>query len=1114
MRLSVMRWLAAGACSLLPAAWAAGNEALNGAIEIKSQEAVGHVPVVEVKSQVPWAANPIRVDGDLSDWPDAEPSVVLEGDRHASWSRGEYRGKEDLTAAVRLCRDDQNIYIGLQISDDRLPAPQRISLAFADAKSRLILGWQDVGMRYGADDVHVIFVLGKDESVDMHWAHVQRRMDRSVVQDSFGSEAERLALLQQGAHPETYRSKIFAKTARKLDGEKSVTVFEAAIPWKSLAPYVPVSYEPLKMNIAVSDEDGTGVGASAGSVAWLPGLVGTYSAAHFPTLTFTPPSNRDGVDMHAQVPAYNYINTNIPVAFSFYNHGPERKGRLELLGKEGGEPLASTGVTLPSGFSSKNLPIHSEKVGAGEWELSGRLTLAGQEPSVVRVFAPTFSDTVAVQAIAEYEARLAALERNAESLEQLYKQVEARGLNTAYPLAYLTLQKMFIPRSREDLERGDSDRVRRNTETLENLYAQSKAYMEEILRNPDAQLKVPPRFDPERLTMKDGFYHDGDRPVFLWGPCVFWYLRAQQPQVIDLGFNSVVTEVPQDPGNAEAIKHVETYYAAGVSINASVQAPGLQLTGADAAKSPLLKEHPEMKNLDPNNFMPFVVQHPAARKAIEEGYNKSINFWKPFKGIRSYWLWNEPWYTNYSEMTRQDFIKYLKERYPTVADLNKRWKSQYANFEDIKLIEWPDPANYAPWYDFQQFRDELLVDFFGFLSDTAKGVDPRRPTHTKFMAASLHSFNIEKLQEVYDIAGHDGSMGDRDIMFLDYCRSLYPDKPLVNTEIHISYAGKKAVEMVAWRLALHGLADGNWWCWHSNQRFSDSLANAESMWALSISGLDIQRLFDPHMYALNQKHARVATLFPDVVERRSDVTMVRMRFEQATAQYALGLRPFYATEARIVEGELPRHEVLLAGESDYVKDSTYQGVLDYVRGGGIVIVTRGGFAHNEYGDPRDTSELIKLEGGEMYGEGARIYPLGEGRVICIDAIENQPDIVTDGGQALRGGPTPENQERRRVYERVLAKVMADNGLQDPVRIVAADETDPDALYGFDWRSVAVDGGYTLAVLPYGTNTPSSAKLVTAKPIRKIINLITEKEIAPDAFMLKNGPNLFHIELED
>jgi hypothetical protein len=243
--------------------------------------------------------------------------------------------------------------------------------------------------------------------------------------------------------------------------------------------------------------------------------------------------------------------------------------------------------------------------------------------------------------------------------------------------------------------------------------------------------------------------------------------------------------------------------------------------------------------------------------------------------------------------------------------------------------------------------------------------------------------------------------------------------------------------------------------------------------------------------------------------------MVRRRFELATAQYYLGLQPFYATETRVAQGELAKHKLLLAGESDYVKDSTYKGVLDYVENGGKAIVVKGGFAHNEYGDPRDASELIRPEGGESYGEGARVYPLGKGQVICLDAVPNLLDVVLDGGQVMRGGPLAEQRERQRVYQRVLAKAMADNGIQDPVRLVAADASkdDPDALYGLDWRSVEVDGGHTLAVVPYGAKAPFGVKLATAKPVRKIVNLITGQEAPLEAFALENGPNLFRIELE-
>ncbi len=1107
------RWLAVGACLISSVPQAFGNDALDGAIAIKSQEAVAHVPVVEIESKVPWTKNPIRIDGDLSDWKDVAPAVALEGDKHASWFRGVYKGREDLSASVRLCRDDRNLYIALEIIDGQLPAADRVSFAFADAKSRLITTWQDVGKRYGVDDVHTIFVLGKDDTVGLHWAHVQERMDRVRIQDSFGSETERRTHLEEGGAADASQAKIFSKTARRAEGGKTITTFEVSFPWKSLTPYNPVSYGPLKFNIAVEDKDGEGVAMTNGAVAWTPGLIGTYSAAHFPTLTFDPPSDRKAVDVYAQTPAVHYINQNIIANFAFFNHGEARNGELQLFA--GDKQVGSTKIALPHGGSRKDLPVHSEKLNTGKTQLKGRLVLDGQPAIDIPVHVPTLDDMVSVQKIAEFEAKIAALERNAQSLEALYEQVRAKGLDTAYPRAYLTLQKMFIPRCRIDLEKGDAARVLKNTAYLEELYGTSKNYMEAILKDPNAQLKVPNRFNPDVLTMKDGYYFDGDRPVFLWGPCVFWYLKADQPLVIDLGFNSVVTEVPQDASNAEVQEHMKMWFRDGVSLNASMSVPSLAATGADAKKLGLLKEHPEMANLDGNNFVPFLVQHPIARREIADAFKKSIGFWKNFKGVRSYWLWNEPWYLNYSELTRQDFIEnYLKPRYKTIEALNQRWKGDYKSFDEIKLITWPDPSNYAPWYDFQQFRDDLLADFWGFLDKTAKENDSTKPTHVKFMAASLHSGNMEKYQGPFNIAGHDGSSGNRDIVFMDYMRSIHPDRPLVNTEIHIAYAGQKTVEMVAWRLALHGLADGNWWCWHSNERFSDSLANAESMYALAISGLDMQRVFAPHMFALNQKDTAVATLFPDVVERRSDIKMVRIRFELATAQYPLGLRPFYATESRIAQGELFKHKILLAGESDYVKESTYRAVLDYVRKGGTAIVTRGGFAHNEYGDPRDTSELIKLEGGEAYGEGARIYPLDQGKVICIDAIENQADIVTDGGQALRGGPLPENQERRRAYERTLAKVIADNGLEDAVRIVSADDSDPDALYGVDWRSTEVNGAYTLAVLPYGKEPPfDNIKLVTKKPIRKIVNLITEKEISPEVFKLENGPNLFHIELE-
>ena len=1098
-----------------------GSAALDGAISIKSQEAVVDAPLVAVTSAVPWAKSPIQIDGDLPEWKKSgAPNVVMAGEKHASWFKGAYGGPQDLSASVWLGRDDKNLYLALEIADDRLPAAERIHLAFADADTKLIVGWQDVGRRVLADDVGLFFILNQEGTVEQRWTHPQRRMDQKTIQNSFGTETERRVFLESVGADTAFGAKIFSKMSRQMDGGRSVTRFEVAFPWKYLMPYDPVSYTPLKFNLFVEDADDDAAGRRSGAVGWMPGLHGTYSAAHFPTLAFAPPAGRRGVDGYAQLPAYHYANQDIVPTFSFHNPGSEQRGKLELFDRAAtGRPLATaTNVVIKSGYSRQTLAVHSESVGKTGVGLAGKLTLDGGSVLQIPVHAPRIDDTITIQPLAEVRAKIDTLKRNALALSNLYERVKAKGLDTAYPQAYLTLQQMFVPISELHLRTGATDRALRNMATLEQLYALSKAYLEEILKKPEAQLKMPPRFVPDKLVMKEGYYWADGKPVFLWGPCVFWYLKEDQPRVWELGFNSIVPDVGRlDATNQEVLKHLEDWYRHGVSINVEVNVPELKLTGSDVSHSQLLKDHPELKNLDQNNFLPFLVQHPLAREKIAESYRTSFAFWRNFpRQVRSYFLWNEPWYLNYSETTRKDFIaQYLKPRYKTVEALNQRWKSGYRSFDEVKLITWPDPKNTAPWYDFQQFRDNLLYDFWSFLYKTAKPLDPKKPMDVKFMAASLHSWNTEKFQSIYDIAGHDGNAGDVDIPFLDFCSSLYPDHPLVNTEIHIWYGGRTMVANVPWRLALHGLADGNWWCWHSDYRFSDSRDNAESMWALSIAGLDVQRLFHPHLYALNKKARPVATLFPDVVERRSDLSMVRRRHELAAAQYPLGLHPFYVTETTLLKGEMAKHKLLLAGESDFVKDSTYQGVLDYVKNGGKAIVVNGGFARNEYGDPRDTAELIKTEGGEPYGEGARIYPLGRGQVICLDAVTNKFDVAENGWDVLGSGKA--EPARRKAYQRVLAKAMADNGIEDAVRLVpvsdAGNELEALANARLEWRVAEIEGGYTMAVLAGENGAEAHVKLAASKPVKRIVNLISGREIKPDAFALEDGPNLFRIELK-
>ena len=570
--------LLAAVCLAMTAGAQNVSAALDGAISIKSQEAVVDVPVRPMDLAVAWMAAPIRIDGDLADWAasDAKAFRLADGN-HATWFKGEYGGGKDFAANVWLGRDYDNLYIGLKIEDDRLPACDRIEVAFTAADTEVIVGWQDVGRRYKADDLHAIFVVKPDDTVGIHLPHLQRRMDDAAVQDSYGSESERRAILEQQGPRSAENRKIFSKVARQtLDGGRSETIVEIALPWSSLLPFDPVAGHPVKMNLAVHDKDGDGLDQVGGALAYTPGLVGVFSGAHFPTLRFDPPKGSKGVAGFAQVPAFHYLNQKIEADVSLRNFGAEVAGKLQLLAAPGREPpLAEREVKIPSGLSAARLAVESEAVGKNRLALMARLVVDGAKPVEFPVFAPRAGNAITIQTLAEIERRVVAFEKDFAALSNLYARVEAAGLDTAYPKAYLTLMKMFLPLCRDNLKRGDSERVVRNTDHLKIVYAEAAAYMEGALRDPARQFKLPPKLVPGTLRIRDGYWRDGDRPVFLWGPCVFWYLKDDQPLVVDLGFNSVCTEVPMRLGATNALiqAHMEYWRTNGVHVNAPLPPP-------------------------------------------------------------------------------------------------------------------------------------------------------------------------------------------------------------------------------------------------------------------------------------------------------------------------------------------------------------------------------------------------------------------------------------------------------------------------------------------------------------------------------------------------------------
>lgn len=409
--------------------------ALIGGIYVKSQEALPFVPVVAETSSVPWVKEKIELDGDLTDWSDMPVMKKLESAANASWLMGEYGGRDDLNASLRMCRDDDYLYIAIEAHDDVAPAPSRVEFAITKWDMHPITGWQDVGRRYGVDDLHAMFDINEDGTTAMHWGHIQERRERAAINPKFGDRASRRLYVSKQLDgefiprgPADAASLDIVSAARHIDAGDggSVTGFEVAIPWKLLLPYSPVSYMPIKFNFAVHDSDEKEGQVTQGVVAWKPGLVGTYSGVHFATVEFPRPEGRKGIDAFAQVQKYIFMDEKINAEFSFLNHFTQpMKGKLEFYVDGVPGALATKDVELPPGISLELLSLDSEKIAGGTGKLFGKFVAESGEEVKVPIYAPSSNGEMTIYPLAQLQSAISQLESDTATLSNLYEQAKS-----------------------------------------------------------------------------------------------------------------------------------------------------------------------------------------------------------------------------------------------------------------------------------------------------------------------------------------------------------------------------------------------------------------------------------------------------------------------------------------------------------------------------------------------------------------------------------------------------------------------------------------------------------------------------------------------------------------
>ncbi len=294
----------------------------------------------------------------------------------------------------------------------------------------------------------------------------------------------------------------------------------------------------------------------------------------------------------------------------------------------------------------------------------------------------------------------------------------------------------------------------------------------------------------------------------------------------------------------------------------------------------LSKKYPGIMDSDGKPYCNFDIDHPAAKKIWEKFFAVMVPMFKDHPNMFGYHLANEPHWTK-PKKTKYFYIKYrkyLKNKYKTIADLNQAWGKSYKNFDEIKNHPMPEKGHQAisgnkkEWFDFCDFNQNRVTDFFKFMHAQIKKYHPEARTYIKTsnsptilgkrsasrfflmnkrnppdvpLEFSRHCNGIDReaLTDILEINGCDTSLNlsphyvvrstlnntpemyalcwlEQSLAF-DFMKSLAPDKLLLDDEWHAQSTvffrepslPPEYMELSLWLGHLHGMGANEVWHW-------------------------------------------------------------------------------------------------------------------------------------------------------------------------------------------------------------------------------------------------------------------------------------------------------------
>lgn len=1023
--------------------------------------------------------SPLRIDGDLSEWEDIPLAILDSESKYYSLENG-WGGVSDLWVAAGFLFDKDNLYLSFRVKDDKFYQVQTESKIWRD--DSIQLGFDTLndaikGKLYDKNDYEYNFALtSKGPSISC--GHTALEATAQIKNIKFAAKR-----IEEGCN------------------------YEIQIPWKNLAPFDIRKSDHFGFSFLVNDNDGRG---RKGWLEWTPGIGHGKEPASFGRLHFIASTAAEIQFLSINKKEFYDDKEDIEVNLHLLKSTDSEEG-LEVKFKIEGESVkyVSKKIKVKKGDNIVSISFPPTYLLPGDYIITGSYNSPNIKPEEI-------SFTFYSREEQEKEM-LFSLSAKKNQLQGLVKTAKEKGLVTPYQDVSLITVELFLEWIKQDLEGNNPEtrfvdnRLTNVKDELTNSLKVANIAIEEvnqIIKDPTCQIKVP-SYKLTNLTIKNGSFYDPDfNPIFLFGITGLQNAKAETREMMKKSFQLNLREIlglpPFKSRMVTTPEEIESAYRKAIDkILQYLDEAKDDSCYTDIRWSLHLsflfdRDHPEALTGRTNHGCRFDPDNPFAREARKDWFERVLPVIKNHPSLLFHDLANEPYFYSYTDYTVKKYRHWLKDKYNSIEELNKRWQANYKSFEEITPFPHVDKGMKYNWCIFNQHR---ITDFFAQQKETIKKIDPTRGNiHIKLVNEVTwglancsphhdHGIDQEALRIIVeDVCGCDGrplpvSMDGEEYasswisesISFDFMKSLTPSKPIYDSEWHsvegISFRGPNVparhIRGMLWLNFLHGMRASTIWYWGRNNSYArrggakwfphSLLTQPQLLDAYGRTSLELRRLAN-YIIKFSQTERKVRILY----SKTSAILDDRNYFSQVVNSYqALNFLDYpvgFLTENQIVKGELKDKKLLIVPLATHIKEDTFQAIIRYVKEGGkVLVIGDSSFNFDEYGRKRNASSFFK-----------------ERNVKLISVAPRQD------------------------YLEIFNEEFDKEGISRPVQVIGDNDQ---KIWGVELRSVKVKDGHITYLINL-TKKEIKVKLKSKRRMQEVKNLINNKEKIDFPFILK------------